>query len=99
MVLINSVYKLVLISFLFSISYGMLYPTLSALVIDKADPDERGKAMGAFNACFSIGTNFLAFVFGVVARDLGFDRMYLIAAAFVFIGFLLFTLFETGRDS
>jgi len=99
MIFINSVYKLVLISFLFSLSYGMLYPTLSALMMDKANPDERGKAMGAFNACFGIGTNFLAFVFGVIARDLGFTSMYLISAAFVFLGFLLFTLFEPQRDS
>lgn len=93
--LINSVYRLVLISFLFSISYGMLYPTLSALVIDRANPDERGKAMGAFNACFSMGTNFLAFGFGVIARDMGFGGMYFISATFVFIGFLVFTLFES----
>jgi len=99
MIFINSVYKLVLISFLFSLSYGMLYPTLSALMMDKANPDERGKAMGAFNACFGIGTNFLAFVFGVIARDLGFTSMYLISAAFVFLGFLLFTFFEPQRDS
>ena len=99
MIFINSVWKLVLISFLFSLSYGMLYPTLSALMMDKANPDERGKAMGAFNACFGIGTNFLAFVFGVIARDLGFAGMYLISAAFVFVGFLLFTLFEPQRDS
>jgi MFS family permease len=92
--LINSVYRLVLISFLFSISYGMLYPTFSALVIDRAKPDERGKAMGAFNACFSMGTNFLAFGFGMIARDLGFGGMYFVSAAFVFIGFLVFTLFE-----
>lgn len=92
--LINSVYRLVLISFLFSISYGMLHPTLSALVIDRANPDERGKAMGAFNACFGIGTNFLAFGFGIIVRDLGFGGMYSISAALVFIGFLVFTLFE-----
>lgn len=95
MIFIDSVYKLVLISFLFSISYGLLYPTLSAMVMDKAGGDERGKAMGAFNACFSMGINFLAFPFGVIARDLGFKNMYLIAAVFVFAGFLIFTIFET----
>src|SRR4030065_677166 len=99
MIFINSVYKLHLISFFFILCYGMLYPTLSALMMDKANPDERGKAMGALNACFGIGTNFLAFAFGVIARDLGFTSMYLISAAFVFLGFLLFTFFEPQRDS
>ena len=94
MVFINSVYMLILISFLFSVSYGLLYPTLSALVMDKARSDERGKAMSAFNACFSLGINFLAFPFGVIARDLGFEVMYLIAGSFVFTGFLVFTFFE-----
>jgi MFS family permease len=94
MVLIDSVYMLLLISFLFSISYGMLYPTLSALIMDKAKPDQRGKAMGAFNACFGIGTNFLAFPFGIIARELGFKDMYLISAAFVFMGFVIFGIFE-----
>ncbi|HEX3033838.1 MAG TPA: MFS transporter [Thermodesulfobacteriota bacterium] len=94
MVFIDSVYMLILISFLFSASYGLLYPTLSALVMDKARSDERGKAMSAFNACFSLGINFLAFPFGVIARDLGFEGMYLIAGAFAFTGFLVFTFFE-----
>ncbi|HWP91465.1 MAG TPA: MFS transporter [Thermodesulfobacteriota bacterium] len=97
MIFINSVYETVLISFLFSISYGMLYPTLSALVIDKAGPDERGKVMGAFNASFSIGTNILTFGFGVIAKNFGFDGMYLTSASFVFIGFLIFTIFETEQ--
>ncbi|MCI0455346.1 MAG: MFS transporter [Candidatus Dadabacteria bacterium] len=97
MVLIDSVYLLLIISFLFSVSYGMLYPTLSALMMDKAKPDERGKAMGAFNACFSIGTNFLAFPFGVIAGKLGYEDMYLISAGFVFIGFLVFSIFEDQR--
>jgi MFS family permease len=98
-VLIDSIYMLILISFLFSVSYGMLYPTLGALMMDKASPDERGKAMGAFNACFSIGTNFLAFPFGIIARELGFDDMYLISAALVFVGFLFFTFYDTQHNS
>jgi len=55
--------------------------------------------MGAFNACFSMGTNILTFGFGVIAKDFGFEGMYLTSAAFVFIGFLIFTVFETQRGS
>jgi len=94
MAFVDSVYKLLAVSFLFSVSYGMLYPTLSALVIDRAKPDERGKAMGGFNACFSMGTNILTFGFGLIAKTLGFEGMYLIAGLFVFLGFLLFTFCE-----
>jgi MFS family permease len=97
--LINSVYTIVLVSVLFSVGYGMLYPTLSALVIDKSWADERGKAMGAYNASFSMGVNFPTFAFGIIAKNWGFVDMYLISAFVVFVGFLIFTFFEAKRYS
>jgi MFS family permease len=97
--LINSVYMIVLVSVLFSIGYGMLYPTMSALVVDKSWPDERGKAMGAYNASFSIGVNFPTFAFGIIAKNWGFVDMYLISALIVFMGFVIFTFFEAKRYS
>ena len=66
---------------------------LSALVIDKARADERGKAMGAFNACFSLGINFLAFPFGIIASIFGYNIMYLVSAIMVFISFIIFTIY------
>lgn len=99
MYLVDSPLSAVLIAFLFSFGYGFLYPTLSALVIDKAGEDERGKAMGAFNASYSMGINFLAFPFGIIARDYGYEAMYVVTGVTVFIGFLIFTLFEKGTDS
>jgi MFS family permease len=95
----DSALSAVIISFVFSLGYGSLYPTLSALVIDKAGEDERGKAMGAFHATYSLGINFLAFPFGVIARDYGYEGMYLTAGVLVFAGFLLYTFFEHDRDS
>jgi len=97
--LMNSVFMIVLVSVLFSIGYGMLYPTLSALVVDKSWPDERGKAMGAYNASFSIGVNFPTFAFGIIAKNFGFVDMYLISALIVFIGFIIFTFFEAKHYS
>lgn len=92
---IDSLYMVVIVSLLFSIGYGMLYPTLSALVVDKSGIDARGKAIGAFNACFSIGINYPTFVFGVIAERFGFEVMYIISAMVVFIGFMIFSLFES----
>lgn len=92
-IFINSVYMALVISFLFSFSYGMLYPVISALVIDKARDDERGKAMGAFNACFSLGINFLAFPYGVIAKTFGFSTMYITSALIVLISFIIFSLY------
>jgi MFS family permease len=95
--LINSVFMIVLVSVLFSFGYGMLYPTLSALVVDKSWPDERGRAMGAYNASFSMGVNFPTFAFGIIAENWGFVDMYLISAFIVFIGFTIFTFFEAKQ--
>ncbi len=99
MYLIDSPMSTILVAFVFSFGYGFLYPTLSALVIDKAGEDERGKAMGAFNASYSMGINFLAFPFGIIARDWGYETMYVVTGVTVFIGFLIFTIFEKGQDS
>mgnify|MGYP001160606762 FL=1 len=99
MALVHSPLTAIGVSFLFSFGYGFLYPTLSALVIDNAQADERGKAMGAFNASYSMGINFLAFPLGVAARDFGYEGMYLSAAALVFAGFLLLVITRPGRHS
>ena len=99
MALVDSPLTAVGVSFLFSFGYGFLYPTLSALIIDNAQADERGKAMGAFNASYSMGINFLAFPLGVAARDFGYEGMYLSAAALVFVGFLLLVITRPGRHS
>ena len=99
MYFVDNALSAVLISLFFSIGYGFLYPTLSAMVIDKAKSDERGKAMGAFNATYSIGINFLAFPLGLIARDFGYEVMYLITGCLVFLGFLLFTFFQPSSES
>lgn len=99
MYFVDNALSAILISLFFSIGYGFLYPTLSALVIDKAKSNERGKAMGAFNASYSMGINFLAFPLGLIARDFGYEVMYFVTGCMVFLGFLLFTFFEPSSES
>jgi MFS family permease len=99
MYFVDNALSAILISLLFSVGYGFLYPTLSALVIDNAKSDERGKAMGAFNASYSAGINFLAFPLGLIARDFGYEVMYFVTGCMVFLGFLLFTFFERSSES
>ena len=93
---IDSFYKAFLISFLFSFGYGFLYPTISAIIIDRASSSERGKAMGAFNGSFSLGINYIAFPLGVLAKYWGFSTMYMVTGIVVFIGFIIFTIFENS---
>lgn len=87
---VKDIYTAILISFLFSLGYGMLYPAMSAMIIDMAYDDERGKAMGVFNMSFSFGINMIAFGLGVFARDYGFRAMYLMTGIFVLTGFIMF---------
>jgi len=96
---INSLTSLVAVAFAFSLSYGLLYPVLTSIVIDEALPNERGKVMAAFNATFSLGINFLAFGFGVVAKTFGFELMYVVAGALAFMGYLIFTYLKAGERS
>ena len=91
---INSFYTALLISFLFSFGYGFLYPTISAIIIDRASSSERGKAMGAFNASFSLGINYIAFPLGIIAKFWGFSIMYLLTGILVLAGVIIFTFFE-----
>ena len=89
---IDSVPSAVLVSFVFSLGYGILYPTVSSMIIDRALDDERGTAMGAFNMSFSIGINFFAFALGLIARDYGFSNMYRAVGVFMIAGCVIFTL-------
>ncbi|NIP29092.1 MAG: MFS transporter [Candidatus Dadabacteria bacterium] len=91
-IFINTTLVAIMVSFLFSLGYGILYPSMSAMIIDRASDDERGKAMGAYNMSFSLGINFLAFALGVIARDFGLKSMYLITGIFVMLGFLIFVI-------
>ena len=88
---ISSTLSAVLVSFVFSLGYGILYPTVSAMIIDRALDDERGTAMGAFNMSFSIGINFFAFALGLIARDYGFSSMYSATGIFMLAGCIIFT--------
>ncbi len=92
--LITSLPVLVVVALGFSLSYGLLYPLLASLAMEKAGPHERGRAMGAMNACFSFGINFMSFGFGAVAEAVGFPLMYLAAAVVAFAGFVVFARWE-----
>ena len=87
---VNSAMSAVLVSFLFSLGYGILYPTVSAMIIDRASDDQRGTAMGAFNMSFSVGINLFAFMLGVVARDHGFSKMYSVTGMLMLAGCVIF---------
>jgi len=60
---------------LYGIAYGLLFPSISALVVDHTVPEERGMATGLFHALLTagvaIGAPIIGWVGGVVGVELG----------------------------
>jgi MFS family permease len=66
---------------LFGFAHGVLYPVLTALAIDKARPEHRGKSVGLFSLGFALGANLLVIPYGAAADALGYGWMFTLAAA------------------
>jgi len=60
---------------LYGIAYGMLFPSISALIVDHTVPEERGMATGVFHALLTagvaIGAPIMGWVGGMVGVELG----------------------------
>ncbi|MGH7410994.1 MAG: MFS transporter [Candidatus Methylomirabilis sp.] len=71
-------------------AHGLLFPALSAYVIDLAEPEERGRALGAFSTALLLGSTLASFVFGVVAERFGYPLIFLAASGIAIAAFVLF---------
>ena len=63
----------------YGIAYGLLFPSVSALVADNSRPDERGVATGVFHALLTAGVAIGAPVMGWVGEMLGVRSALLLA--------------------
>ncbi|MGA6994229.1 MAG: MFS transporter, partial [Candidatus Deferrimicrobiaceae bacterium] len=70
--------------------HGFLFPSLSALILDRAAPEKGGMAMAMFTGAFDMGLVAGAGAFGFVAEHLGYTAMFSSAAAFTAAGALFF---------
>lgn len=75
------IWQLVAAGLLFGFSHGLIYPILSAFVLDLSRPEHRGRAIGVFSLAFSMGANFLVILYGGVADYWGYGWMFAAAAA------------------
>jgi len=62
---------LALVMVLYGTSYALLFPSISAIVVDYTTPDERGRASGVFHALLTVGVAIGAPVMGLVAETVG----------------------------
>jgi MFS family permease len=71
--------RLVAYGFAFGAAHGVLYPTMSALVLEVSSTARRGFGLVLFNGAFNVGTAVGGFSWGVLAERQGYPAMYVAA--------------------
>jgi MFS family permease len=61
------------------IAHGFFFPAYSALIVEQARPEERGKLMALSNAAYSAGLAIASTFLGTVAEHDGYPRAFLLA--------------------
>ena len=74
--------------------HGLLFPALSALVLDRVGEGSCAMAMAMFTAAFDMGLVTGAAAFGFVAERFGYGTMFVTAAAVVGAGTAAFFLLD-----
>lgn len=75
--------------------HGYAFPILSALVVTRANPADRGSAISLYTAVFDAGILVGSPILGEIAGDQhDYRRMYLVAAAIPVVGAVIFHLWD-----
>lgn len=82
----ESMTMLLVVAVLYAIGVGAAQPTLMAMTIDRAKPQERGAAMGTFTTSMDLGIGIGSVVWGLVAEAFGYQVMYVVASFMGLVG-------------
>jgi MFS family permease len=77
---------LLVVAVLYAIGVGAAQPTLMAMTVDRARPQERGAAMGTFTTSMDLGIGVGSVVWGMAAEAFGFPAMYVAASLLGLVG-------------
>lgn len=77
--------------------FGILIPTISALIADRAQPQERGRLFSLCMGGFDLGIAIAGPALGFVADAVGYRHIFGAALVFVMLGLLIFTT-QSSRD-
>ncbi|MEO1132441.1 MAG: MFS transporter [Cyanobacteria bacterium J06639_1] len=77
--------------------FGILIPTISALMADRAEPQERARLFSLCMGGFDLGIAIAGPALGYVAASVGYRHIFGGAAAFVAVGLLVFVT-QASRD-
>lgn len=78
----------------FGVAQGVTYPALSAVVIGRVEPCERGRAVGLYSGAFGGGMLASALGYGALAEVAGYPAMYLVAGGVMAAGTTVFVLID-----
>ncbi len=82
----ESMTGLLVVAVLYAVGVGAAQPTLMAMTVDRAKPQERGAAMGTFTTSMDLGIGVGSIVWGVTAQAFGFQAMYVAASLMGLVG-------------
>jgi MFS family permease len=82
----QSTAALLVVAVLYAIGVGAAQPTLMAMTVDRAQPHERGAAMGTFTTAMDLGIGVGSIVWGLTAQAFGFQAMYVAASLMGLVG-------------
>lgn len=89
---VHSAPALYALAVLYAVSFGMLFPMLSAYLVDVAPPNVRGSAIGVLTAGFDLGIMVGSYGGGVVAEHVGLTAAFTAAGVLCLIGVAVFWL-------
>jgi len=87
---------LAIVMALYGTAYGLLFPSISAIVADHTRPEERGIAMGMFHACLTAGVALGAPIIGWVGGVVGVETGLALSSGLMVVA-LVITLITSRR--
>jgi predicted MFS family arabinose efflux permease len=95
----ESAWMLNLAGVLCGLGHGYAFPIISALVVQRAAPEQRGSAVAMFTALFDLGALLGGPSLGYLAREAGYPVMFSVAAGVCLAATLLFAQIDRrGED-
>ncbi len=83
---------------LYGIGFGLVHPSLMALLVDMVGDEGRGAAMGTFTAAFDLGIGTGSILLGLVLQYFDFQVMYALSGLIALSGAVLLILFNGRRQ-
>ncbi|MCZ6783382.1 MAG: MFS transporter [Proteobacteria bacterium] len=78
--------------------HGYTFPILFGMVVSRTREADRGSAMAIYTALFDVGVLLGGPSLGFVIERAGYPAMYAVAAVLVFLGTVVFAVWDRGRS-